>query len=198
MAKVHKLDKYGDIGKLPSNTEAPTQASGVVGGSYEKIIPFRHLEFRNAFTKWVVMDDVKHRKAASKNLRRLFKIANIEAVNALPTSHITSEAWIGEMFNYFEPAIIQDVAEAQSRISVSFDGWGSRREKISVVAIVLHYVNKRGQIVTVLAGLPELPGHGKSGVGMYPLTACCILLLIFCRSSCSYSTSPATIWNRRA
>ncbi|KAH7370132.1 hypothetical protein BKA65DRAFT_11791 [Rhexocercosporidium sp. MPI-PUGE-AT-0058] len=64
-------------GRLPLIVTPPAQASSPVGESYEKIILFRQLEFRNAFTKWVILDDVKYRKASSKNLRRLFKIANI-------------------------------------------------------------------------------------------------------------------------
>ncbi|KAH7348972.1 hypothetical protein BKA65DRAFT_501830 [Rhexocercosporidium sp. MPI-PUGE-AT-0058] len=77
MIGEYKLDENGDIGKLPSHAVPPAQPSGPVGGDYENIIPFRQLEFRNAFTKWVVMDDVKYRKAVSLYLRRLFKIANL-------------------------------------------------------------------------------------------------------------------------
>lgn len=198
MLQEHKLEQGGDIGRLPSMAEPPALASGVVGSNYEEIIPFRQLEFRNAFTKWVIMDNVKHRKAASINLRRMFKIANIQALNALPTSHSTSETWVTKMFQYFEPQIIADVAEAQSKISLSFDGWGSKREKISVVALVLHYVNKRGEVVIVLAGLLELLGHRKSGVGTGILLNLTLFLADFIRSSYCASPSTATIWNQRA
>ena len=64
--------------------EIKAQASGLIHEGYEHIIPFRQQEFVNAFTEWVVMDNIKHRKAASTRLRRAFKIANIQAVNALP------------------------------------------------------------------------------------------------------------------
>ena len=67
----------------------PAQPSSVVKGSYEKVIPFRQLEFKNAFLEWVILDDVKHRKASSDRLRRAFKIANREASNALPSSYNT-------------------------------------------------------------------------------------------------------------
>jgi len=140
------------------------QASGPVEGSYEKIIPFRQLEFKNAFLEWVILDDVKHRKAASRRLRRCFKIVNIQAVDAFPNSHRTVATWIHELFNHFEPEIIEEIRTAKSRITISFDGWGSKHEKLSVLGVVVHFINARYESVTRLISLPELPSHGKTGV----------------------------------
>jgi hypothetical protein len=69
------------------------------------------------------------------------------------------------MFQYFEPEIQEEVRTAKSRIHVSFDGWGSKHEKLSVVGVVIHFVNNKYEVVTRLIGLPELLGHGKSGIG---------------------------------
>jgi hypothetical protein len=71
------------------------------------------------------------------------------------------------MFAYFEPEVIEEIRNAKSRISISFDGWGSKHEKLSVVGVVVHFINERYENVTRLIGLPELPGHGKTGVGKY-------------------------------
>jgi hypothetical protein len=69
------------------------------------------------------------------------------------------------MFDHFEPEVIEEIRTAKSRISISFDGWGSKREKLSVLGVVVHFINSKDESVTRLIGLPELPGHGKSGVG---------------------------------
>jgi hypothetical protein len=166
MRDTHYLDQGGDIWRKPA-VNTPAQASGFVDGNYERVIPFRQQEFVNTFLEWVVCDGIKHRKAASIRLRRCFKIANHQAVDALPKSHITVASWIDRLFEDFEPEIIEEVRTARSRIHVSFDGWGSKHEKLSVVGIVIHMVNAKGDNVTRLIGLPELPGHGKSGVGKY-------------------------------
>ena len=129
-------------------------------------IPFRQLEFKNAFLQWVILDDIKQRKASSINLRRLFQIANSQAAELLPTSHSTIATWIDDMFAFFEPQIIEEIRTARSRISVSFNGWGSKHEKISVLGVVVHFINVEYKNVTRLIGLPELPGHGKTGKGM--------------------------------
>jgi hypothetical protein len=52
------------------------------------VIPFRQREFKNAFLEWVILDNVKYRKAVSKRLKRAFKIANIQAASSIP-GHIT-------------------------------------------------------------------------------------------------------------
>jgi hypothetical protein len=51
----------------------PAQALGH-SGDYERVIPFRQQEFKNAFLEWVILDNIKHRKAASFRLRRLSRL----------------------------------------------------------------------------------------------------------------------------
>jgi hypothetical protein len=36
-----------------------------------------------------------------------------------------------------------------------------------VVGVIVHFINEGYENVTRLIGLPELPGHGKTGVGKY-------------------------------
>ena len=160
---IHCLIESGDIWKMEAADKA-AQASGIVEGSYEKVIPFRQLEFKNAFLEWVMLDDIKHRKACSNRLRRAFKIANLNASKALPASPSTIASWIHEMHAHFEPEIIEEIRTARSRISISFDGWGSKREKISVLGVVIHFLNAKYENVTRLIGLPELSDHKKTGV----------------------------------
>jgi hypothetical protein len=143
------------------------QALGIVDGSYKRVIPFRQLEFRNAFLEWVIMDNIKYRKAASKRLQRAFRITNAEASKALPTLPSIVAAWIHDIFVYFEPKIIEEIRTAKSRITISFDGWGLKRKRLSVVGVVVHFINAKNQNVTRLIGLPMLPGHRKSSVSMY-------------------------------
>ena len=69
------------------------------------------------------------------------------------------------MFMHFEPKVIEEIRTARSRISISFDGWGSKHEKISVLGCVVHFINGNVENVTRLIGLPELPSHGKTGKG---------------------------------
>jgi hypothetical protein len=111
------------------------------------------------------MDGIKHRKAALKRLFRTFQIANMQAANAIPTNHSIVATWIHDMFAHFKPEVIKEIRNAKSKILILFDGWGSKRERLSVVGIVTHFINEKYEAVSRLIGLPELPGHGKTGVG---------------------------------
>ena len=66
----------------------------------------------------------------------------MQAVNALPQHNGTIASWIHEMFEYFEPEIQEEIKTAKSKIHVSFDGWGSKHEKLSVISVVIHFINK--------------------------------------------------------
>jgi hypothetical protein len=68
------------------------------------------------------------------------------------------------MFKYFKPEVIE-VRNAKSRISISFDGWGSKHERLSVISVIVHFINDKYEAISRLIGLPELPGHRKSGIG---------------------------------
>ena len=111
------------------------------------------------------MDGIKHRKAASKRLRRLFQIANIQAADAIPSAHSTVSNWIHELFKHFEPEVIKEVYNAKSRISILFNRWGLKRERLSVVGVIIHFINNKYEAVSRLIGLLTLSGHRKTGVG---------------------------------
>lgn len=161
----HYLDEGGDIWRQKFNTEQPPQPSGPVNGGYEKVLPFRQQEFKNALLEWIVCDNIKHRKACSKRLKRCFQIANVQAANAIPESASTVETWIHDLYTHFEPGIRLEIVNAKSKVSITFDGWSSKHDKISVVGVVVHFINDKYEAVSRLIGLPELPGHSKTGVG---------------------------------
>jgi hypothetical protein len=71
------------------------------------------------------------------------------------------------MYWHFEPQVIKKIRTVKLRILVSFDGWGSKHKKISVLGIVTHFINGNYKNVTRLIGLPELPKHRKTGISKY-------------------------------
>jgi hypothetical protein len=71
------------------------------------------------------------------------------------------------MFVYFKPKIIKEICTAKLRITISFDSWGLKRKRLSVVGIIIHFINTKNQNVIRLIGLPTLPSYRKSSVNMY-------------------------------
>jgi hypothetical protein len=50
------------------------------------------------------------------------------------------------------------------RILISFNGWGLKRKKLSVISIVIYFINNKYKAILRLIGLPKLPRHRKLGV----------------------------------
>ena len=69
------------------------------------------------------------------------------------------------MFEFFKPKVVVELYRAKSRISISFNGQGSEREKISIVSVVVHFINDKYKAVTRLISLPSLPNYSKTSVG---------------------------------
>jgi hypothetical protein len=61
--------------------------------------------------------------------------------------------------------VIKEVRNAKSKVLISFNGWGSKRKKLSIISIIVHFINDKYKAISRLIGLPELPGHRKSGIG---------------------------------
>jgi hypothetical protein len=160
---VHILDEGGDIWRI--KTEELPQASGPVAGDYSIVIPFRQAEFKAVLLKFIILDNIKYNKIVSGHLAALIKVANAQAVSAVPDANSTISLWIHDMYWHFEPRVIAEILTARSRIHVSFDGWGSKHEKISVLGIVTHFINDDYENVIRLIGLLELPEHKKTGIG---------------------------------
>jgi hypothetical protein len=77
------------------------------------------------------------------------------------------------MYWHFEPRVIKEIRTAKSRILVSFDRWGLKHKKISVLGIVVYFINKGYKNVTRFIGLLELSKHKKTGIDKF-ISALCI------------------------
>jgi hypothetical protein len=90
------LDEEGDMWRVKA--KEPTQASGLIAGDHLMIIPFRQTKFKATLLKWVILDNIKHRKITSGHLKAILKITNVLAVPALPDSSSTVGLWIHDMY----------------------------------------------------------------------------------------------------
>jgi hypothetical protein len=61
---------------------------------------------------------------------------------------------------------------------VSFDGWGSKHEKISVLSVVTHFINKKHKNVIRLLGLPKLSKYRKTGIGRSNTPYDCVIKVL--------------------
>lgn len=57
-----------------------------------------------------------------------------------------------------QPRVTRALAEAESQIHISFDGWTSKGGKRGFFAVVAHYTNKDAEIVDLLIALLQVVG----------------------------------------
>ena len=69
------------------------------------------------------------------------------------------------MFIYFKLIVIKEVRNAKPKVLISFNGWGLKRKKLSVISIVIYFINNKYKAISRLISLSKLPGHRKLGVG---------------------------------
>ena len=88
----------------------------------------------------------------------------MQAFKAIPIYSKTIASQIDKMFESFKPYIREEIHIAKSKIYVSFNSQGLKRENLSVIRVVIHFINNKYKAITRLIGLPELLGHRKSRV----------------------------------
>jgi hypothetical protein len=87
------------------------------------------------------------------------------------------------MFKHFKPEVIKEVYNAKLKISISFDRWGLKRERLSVISVIIHFINDKYKAISRLISLPTLPRHRKTSVSES----------FFYYFKCSYNTLIAVL-----
>jgi hypothetical protein len=63
-----------------------------------------------------------------------------------------------------------------------FNKWGLKYKRLSVVGVIIYFINNKYKAILCLISLSMLPGHGKTGVGKlffyYFKYSCNILIIV--------------------
>ena len=109
------------------------------------------------FLAWIVSDNVSLNKTISLRLRMLLLYRNPMLQNVLPTSRQTTRDYITTAHPKLKPVVIQSLAKATSRISLSFDAWKSDND-LDLLAITAHYIDEHYSVKNVLLALRNTHG----------------------------------------
>ena len=114
-------------------------------------------DWKDVFLAWAIADDVSLSKTASKRLRRLLSYRAPLIKDLIPQSRTTTRRWIIASFKQLKPVVIQELAAAKSRITLSFDAWKSDNE-LDLLGITAHYVDEHYQVKNTLLALRNTYG----------------------------------------
>lgn len=105
-----------------------------------RLQPLNLKHFNKALIKWAVLDQHSLRKATSNNLYELLKTINPDAANLLYSSYNSLRQKIVELYNRRINTTKGFLAEAKSKVNLSFDIWRSDN-KFLLLGICGHYID---------------------------------------------------------
>jgi hypothetical protein len=79
-------------------------------------------EWKAHFIRWIVADDVSLRRAASTVYKGLLTYRNPIVEPVIPASYNTVRLWLIEAYKMNKKLVKRNLAQARSRITLSFDG----------------------------------------------------------------------------
>jgi hypothetical protein len=124
---------------------------------------FDHHYFRKLLVRWVVYDNIAFHKIENVRFRELLMYLNSQAESSLPTDK-TIRNWVHQEYEAGKPAVIAVLGRAQGQVHISFDLWTSRN-MLSLVGIVVHFLDAHGKYYSFLLSLPEQQGsHSGSNI----------------------------------
>ncbi|KAI1552791.1 hypothetical protein PtrEW7m1_012394, partial [Pyrenophora tritici-repentis] len=115
-------------------------------------------EFRQAAALWLVDNNRPLREFETPAFRKMIRLANPEAEAALWRSHNSVSAFVMRLYSWLRPQVVRALAEAESKVHISFDGWTTKGGKRGFFSVVAHYANSKGAIVDLPIALPQLVG----------------------------------------
>jgi hypothetical protein len=71
------------------------------------------------------------------------------------------------MFYYFESEIKKEIRITKLQIYYTFNSWGLKYEKISIISIIIYIINYKGENIIYLIGLPELSNYRKCNISKF-------------------------------
>ena len=118
---------------------------------------FVRSDWKLAFLRWAVGDEVSLSKTASQRFRDLIVYRNPIIEPVLPRSHNTTRRWIISAFPQAKGAVRRSLSTAKSRVSISFDAWKSDNE-LDLLGVIAHYIDADYTIKNVLLALRNTYG----------------------------------------
>jgi hypothetical protein len=119
---------------------------------------FDRTEWKHTFLEWAIVDDISLRKTTSKRLRSLCCYGNPVMDPVFPRNHSTTAEWVKKLFQATKPRIIESLAGAKSRITISFDAWKSDNS-LNLLGVFAHYFDTHYRLKSVLLGLRPTYGN---------------------------------------
>ena len=136
-----------------------------------KLSSFNIHRFRLAAVEWLIENNHPLSEFEKPAFRRLIRLANPLAEDALWSSHHSVSRYVMRLYDYLKPLVVIELSHAISKVHLSFDGWTTKGGKKGFLGIVAHYVRADGRLCDLPIALPQLTGaHSGDKIAEVVLT----------------------------
>jgi hypothetical protein len=136
-----------------------------------KLSSFNIHRFRLAAVRWLIENNHPLSEFEKPAFRRLIRLANPLAEDALWASHQSVSRYVMRLYDYLKPLVVLELSHAISKVHLSFDGWTTKGGKKGFLGIVAHYVRADGRLCDLPIALPQLTGaHSGEKIAEVVLT----------------------------
>ena len=113
--------------------------------------------WREHFIDWITHDDITFEQAASPRLRQVILGGGPIIQHLLPSAR-TVRSWLINTYRERFEDVKKCLASSRSKINLSFDAWSSPN-RLSLLGVVGHWIDKNAKLKTCLLALRPLEGH---------------------------------------
>lgn len=161
----HRLNKNGLIVTVPQLSSGQTSLRFAVANGLpitqsvgNQLGNFNIQSFRLAAVRWLIDNNYPLREFETPAFRELLRQANPEAEAALWRSHNSVSTFVMKLYSWLQPQVVSSLAQACSKVHISFDGWTTKGGKRGFFGVVAHYTEAAGNVVDLPIALPQLTG----------------------------------------
>jgi hypothetical protein len=165
MKDCHHLGPNGPIPRTTPSTPSRGRGTqsvldGHCAGAAERNAAaeaFNYETFKGFLTRFFVVEQIPLVKVESQALKDLLIYCNPRCKAALP-GRTTLKRYITSAYNQVLPAVELELANASSKINLSFDLWTSPNRRLSLLGVVAHYLDRCFEPRALLLALPQMTG----------------------------------------
>jgi len=161
---IHKLGKHSAITEERTQQVNLSQGQSVLNtycpGAAERnrtSEAFDYSVFKGKLTRFFTVEQIPLHKVDSPALRDLLVYCNPRCEAALPTRN-TLKRYIASAYDHGLTAVELELQKASTKINLSFDLWTSPSRRLSLLEVVVHYLDRQFKPRAVPLALPTMQG----------------------------------------
>lgn len=114
--------------------------------------------WRSAYCRWFVSSGISLHQATSDELKGLLCFQNPRVKELIPQAPNTARTWVLAEYAKYRQAVVQAIAGAKGKVTISFDGWKANNDVLDLLGVVVHYLGDDNKLHNVVLAMRDTLG----------------------------------------